>query len=326
MAGPLRIATRGSDLALWQARFVATELASRNVQTTLVIIKTEGDTVQNLPLSQVDGTGFFTKEVERALVAGEADVAVHSFKDLPTAVDITDSATELCIAAVPQRAPTADILLFRRQLHDPQMVTGLKAGSRVGTSSRRRLAQLLCLRPDLTIVDIRGNVPTRLGRIHDNNAAGGPGAVDAVILAEAGLGRLGLMPAKDDPKTTFHRFSSDEMVPAASQGALALQTRRQNEEVRAQLATLHHADTALAVNIERRLLSRFGGGCHLPLGVLAEREQAGGWRVLSTVAAPDGSEWMASRQVADDKPDAIASMIDAAHAELLEQGAARYLG
>ncbi len=324
MSSTLRIATRGSDLALWQARFVASALRTEGVQTELLIIRTEGDVVQDRPLSTVDGTGFFTKDVENALHTNQADLAVHSYKDLPTAVDIEHNGeSPLIIAAVPKRAPTADIMLFDRARSSQSMRFGLCTGARVGTSSRRRAAQLLSLRPDITIVELRGNVPTRLGRIHsdENND---PKAVDAVILAEAGLNRLELMPKANDPRTAFHRFSPDEMVPAASQGALALQANGENNAVCEILQRLHHGPTATAVHIERRLLAHFGGGCHLPLGVFAEPINDTEWKLLATVAAPDGSARMTSTAIGNE--NSIDAIINEVHAALLKQGAQRYLG
>ncbi|MEK7705698.1 MAG: hydroxymethylbilane synthase, partial [Myxococcota bacterium] len=172
----LRIGSRGSDLALWQARFTSSHIDEPN---DIVIIKTEGDRIQHLSLDKVEGKGFFTKEIEAALLAGDVDVAVHSFKDLPI-----EQPAGLSIAAVPARGPTRDVVLRRADGPTSTLLWGLAQGARVGTSSLRRKAQILSLRPDLELVDLRGNVPTRVRKVVE-------GALDAVILAEAGLVRLG---------------------------------------------------------------------------------------------------------------------------------------
>lgn len=292
----LRIGSRGSDLALWQARYVAERLGGAEI----IVIKTRGDQIQHLTLDKVEGKGFFTKEIEGALLSREIDVAVHSYKDLPT-----DEVPGLTISAVPERAPVNDVMIARPEAVDPSQPLGIKAGARIGTSSLRRKAQLAHAQPTVTTVDIRGNVPTRLGRVgHD---------LDAVVLAQAGLSRLGLLERAAADGLAVHVLSVVVMTPAPAQGALAVQTRADDTSAIAAVSVLDDYPTRVAVDIERRLLAHFGGGCHLPLGAFAY-----GNRLLATVTSPDGTV----RCFADERG---ASVVERAHAKLIEQGAAQYL-
>lgn len=244
----LRIGTRGSALALWQSRHVAARLSAAHpdLQIELVEIASRGDRVTELPLSHVEGTGFFTAALEHVLVAGDIDVAVHSYKDLP--VEFTAGLT---VAAVPARGPVEDVLCGR----DGLTLDRLPAGARVGTCSTRRTAQVRRMRPDLEMIPLRGNVPTRVARVGRD--------LDAIVLARAGLVRLGLDTAITET------FPIERMVPAPAQGALAIQCRSLDVEVQRRLRVLDDAATRSAVDAERTMLHVLGGGCSVPVGALA---------------------------------------------------------
>jgi hydroxymethylbilane synthase len=244
----LRIGTRGSPLALWQANHVAGRLrplaAPRGVE--LVEIQTEGD-VRSGPLAQIGGEGLFTKEIQRALLDGRVDVAVHSLKDLPTA-----PVHGLTLAAVPARGPTGDALVSRRHAG----FGALPAGAVVATSSLRRRAQVLHRRPDLRLVDIRGNVETRLRKLDEQG-------LDALVLAQAGLERLGL------GARITEMLDPSWMLPAVGQGALGLECRADDLATRELLGRLDDAATRQAVLAERAFLRTMGGGCQVPMGAAA---------------------------------------------------------
>jgi hydroxymethylbilane synthase len=270
----LTIGSRGSQLALWQARFVAAQLETRGVETRIEIIKTTGDHLQTVSLTQAGGEGLFTKEIEDALLAGAIDLAVHSLKDLPT-----ETPEGLAIVAVPEREDPRDAI-------SGSTLEQLPNGASVGTSSGRRAAQLRILRPDLNIQPIRGNVDTRLRKLKD-------GQYDAVVLAAAGLHRLGLS------HEIAEIFSPQQMCPAAGQGALAIQTRRKDVAVD-MCAQLNHEPTLQAVTCERTVLAALGGGCQLPVAVFAEPIQGSGGgtlRVIAVVASPDGARWLRAEQI-----------------------------
>jgi hydroxymethylbilane synthase len=224
-------------------------LLARNLpglDVELVEITSLGDRVTDVPLSHVEGTGFFTASIEQALMAGQVDIAVHSFKDLP--VDFTPG---LVVAAVPQRGPVEDVLCAR----EGRTLATLPSGARVGTCSARRTAQVRMQRTDLELVPLRGNVPTRVGRIKDD--------LDAVVLAKAGLVRLGLDGAITE------EFTADRMLPAPAQGAMAIQCRADDRDLILRLSVLNHAPTRQAVDAERAMLHELGGGCSVPVGGLA---------------------------------------------------------
>ena len=244
----LRIGTRGSALALWQSRHIAERLAAARptIEITLVEISSVGDQITDVPLSHVEGTGFFTASIERALIKGDVDVAVHSYKDLPV-----ESTPGLVVAAVPSRGPVEDVLCAR----DGFTLATLPAGSRVGTCSARRTAQVFLQRADLECVSLRGNVPTRVARVGKD--------LDAIVLARAGLVRLGLSDAISEV------FPLSQMLPAPAQGALAIQCRVDNPEVVDLLSTLDHQPTRQAVLAERTLLHALEGGCSVPVAALA---------------------------------------------------------
>jgi hydroxymethylbilane synthase len=260
----VRIATRASELALRQARTVEHALAQRGAATELVTFRTAGDKRLDEPLRTIGGKGLFTAELERALAAGRVDCCVHSLKDLPT-----ESPAGLALGAVLEREDPRDVLV----VHDAipaRSLADLPRGSRVGTSSLRRRAQLYAARPDLDVVELRGNVPTRLRKVDE-------GQVQAAVLAAAGLHRLDVRQRIDawlDPPG---------WLPAAGQGAIAVQVRAGDSRMRELLWPLHHAPTAVATRAERALLAALGGGCQVPVGALAT--DAGGRLVLHALVA-----------------------------------------
>jgi hydroxymethylbilane synthase len=292
MNSSLRLGTRGSPLALWQAHHVAARLrtASPGLDIQLIEIQTAGDQVRDVPLAQLGGQGAFTKEIQKAVQAGEADVAVHSLKDLPTfAVE------GLVLAAVPERGPSGDALVSRRHAS----FAALPPGAVVATSSLRRRAQALYRRPDLRLADIRGNVETRLRKLETQG-------LDALILAEAGLRRLGLGEAITevlDPAWMLH---------AVGQGALGLECRAADAATRALLARIDHTPTRQAVLAERALLRGLGGGCQVPVGAETTHtgdhltlrgvviQPAGGERVEGEVSGPPGSAEELGKRLAED--------------------------
>jgi hydroxymethylbilane synthase len=252
----LIIGTRGSELALWQANFIKDSLAAINITAELKIIKTQGDRILNLSFDKLEGKGFFTKELEEELLAGTIDIAVHSHKDLPT-----ENPPGLIIAAVSEREDPAELLLILKDCVDVHQKLSVKFGAIVGTSSNRRKAQLLAYRPDLEIEDLRGNVPTRINKLRDEN-------YDAIMLAKAGVTRLGL----DLSEFHVEELTPNEIVPAPAQGALAIQIRESDQELFEALQPLNHPDVAEELSVEREVLKLFGGGCHLPLGCYCRRE------------------------------------------------------
>ncbi len=302
MSNPLRIGTRGSPLALWQAHHVAAllrPLTSRPVE--LVEIETTGDRVRDQPLSQIGGDGLFTKEIQKALLAQSVDVAVHSLKDLPTA-----PVEGLVLAAVPVRGPVGDAFVSRKFAR----FDDLPAGATVATSSLRRRSQALCRRPDLNLVNLRGNVETRLRKLDEQ------GGLDAIVLAEAGLLRLEL------GGQITEIMDRSWMLPAVGQGALGLECRTGDEETLALLAPLNDGATRQAVLAERALLRGLGGGCLVPIGALAVVE---GERLTlrGAVLPSDGSRRVAG-EVAGRAEDAEA-LGQALAEELLAQGARAFL-
>ena len=289
---PLTIASRGSQLALWQARWVSARLTELGHECRIEIIKTTGDKITDVPLAQVGGKGLFTKEIEEALLDGRADLAVHSLKDLPTELP-----AGLALAALPKREDPHDAVVGCK-------LVDLPAGATVGTSSLRRAAQLRRLRPDLTIESIRGNLDTRLRKLDE-------GRYDAIVLAAAGLNRLGWAGRIAEVLTT------ETMCPAVGQGALAVETRAGGAGWDA-CAALDHAATHSAVAAERAFLRALGGGCQVPIGALATVNGAG-LHLVGLVIAPDGSAVVRGER---EGPASEAEAVGAAlGAELLDRGA-----
>ena len=295
-AGPLHLGTRASALARWQAEWVAAQLARRGVHVELVHVATQGD-VSARPLGAIGGQGVFTKELQRALLDGAIDLAVHSLKDLPT-----DRVPGLCLAAVPERESTRDVLICR----DADRFEALPAGACIGTGSVRRRAQLLYARPDLEIRDIRGNVDTRLRKLDE-------GQYDAIVLAEAGLNRLGLA------HRTTQVLPVEVMLPAASQGALGLETRDDDGSTIRALAALDDPLAHAAVRAERALLAALQTGCLAPVGVWV-RAADGGLQLDAVVLDRDGRQRVSVSQSGPrEQAEALGQQAAAA---LLAQGAA----
>jgi hydroxymethylbilane synthase len=273
MTPALRIGTRGSPLALWQANHIADRLRPLVGSVELVHVQTEGDRDQSASLAHIGGRGVFTKEIERALLDGRVDVAVHSLKDLPT-----QPVEGLVLAAVPPRGPTGDVLVA---VHVSRF-DDLPTGARIATGSLRRRAQLLHRRPDLRLADIRGNVETRLRKMKDDG-------YDALVLAQAGLDRLGLAGVITEV------LDPEWMLPAVGQGALGLECRSDDPATRQLLAQLDDPATRGAVEAERSLLYHLGGGCQVPLGALAT-VNGDTMTLRSAVLAGDGSRRIAGEE------------------------------
>jgi hydroxymethylbilane synthase len=263
----LRIGSRGSQLALWQANHISTLLRERGHQVELEVIKTTGDKITDVALAKVGIKGMFTKEIEEALAEGRVDLAVHSLKDLPT-----ELSPGFEIAAITKRENPHDVFCSRKY----GSIDELPKRARVGTSSLRRQAQLKALRPDLDIYPLRGNVDTRLRKLES-------GEYDAIILAAAGLNRLG--------KTELVKqvIPVKTMCPAAGQGALGIEIRAGDEVTRRHLTFLDDPAARLTTTCERALLNKLGGGCQVPIGAFAEPRN-GQLHLNAIVAHPDGSE------------------------------------
>ena len=294
----LRIGSRGSQLALWQASYISRLLQEQGHTTSIEVIKTTGDKITDVALARVGTKGMFTKEIEEAMAKSEIDLAVHSLKDLPT-----ELSPEFAIAAIPQREDPRDAF-FSSNYSD---VRELPAGARVGTSSLRRQAQLHGLRSDLTIIPLRGNVDTRLRKLE-------AGEFDAIILASAGVTRLGLA------GKVRHYLEPDEMCPAAGQGALAIEARADDHKTITVLKFLDHPPTRTAVECERAALNALGGGCQVPIGAYAE-VAADCLLLRAVVASPDGKKIIRERQSGSD-PQRLGSEVGQA---LLARGAERIL-
>lgn len=300
MTRPLVIGSRGSKLALWQADQARERLRTLNPQTEIHIevIKTTGD-VKKDPLSVIGGKGVFTKELEDALLDKRIDIAVHSLKDLPTILP-----GDLTIGAICEREDARDALVLRSGV-EADSILNLPQGAVVGTSSQRRLAQLKALRPDVVVNDLRGNVDTRIRKLDD-------GQYDAVILACAGLVRLGLA----------DRISAsipvNEMLPAVGQGAIGIEIRSDNEFAAEAVGRLDHRETRVACLAERAFLRALGGGCQLPIAGHAtiDRDQL---TIEGLVAKPDGSQILRDRSIGPvDHAEAIGAALAA---QLIERGA-----
>ena len=264
----IKIGTRGSKLALWQANWVKSALKAGHpsLSVELVAIKTKGDKILDVPLAKVGGKGLFVKEIEDALLNGRIDLAVHSMKDMPA--EIPDG---LCIGAIPKRETPQDVLISREGL----LLSQLRQNARIGTSSLRRTAQLLHARPDLVVLPLRGNLDTRLTKLETEN-------LDAIILAAAGVKRLGLE----------HRITEylDEkvMLPAVGQGALCIEIRENDPEMKSIIALLEHHQTRTVVLGERAFLNRLEGGCQVPIAAHGKIEKSA-FTLCGLVASVDGT-------------------------------------
>ena len=299
----IRIATRGSKLARWQAEHVASRLQSlhEHVATELVPITTRGDRMLHAPLAKVGGKGLFIKELEQAILAGAADIAVHSMKDVP--VELPPGLT---IPATTEREDPRDVLVSREH----SGLDALPRGSRVGTSSLRRQCQLRALRPDLDIANLRGNVNTRLGKLED-------GEFDAIVLASAGLKRLGL------EALISEYLEPERLLPAIGQGVMGIECRAGDTDVRALIAPLHEPAAAAELAAERALNRALGGGCQVPIAGFAETREPGVLRLRALVAKVDGS--LVLRDDRHGTVDAAGALGRAAAHALLARGAREIL-
>jgi hydroxymethylbilane synthase len=297
----VRIATRGSALALWQANHVRDRLRAGEpgLEVELVILKTRGDQIQDRALSEVGGKGLFVKEIEEALLDGRAEIAVHSMKDLPAGLP-----EGLMLGAVPEREDPRDALIVAPKIA-ARDVASLPKGARVGTSSLRRMCQLKACRPDLDVIPMRGNVDTRLKKVQ-------AGELDAIILACAGLNRLGHGAA------ITATLSTRESLPAIGQGALAIECRADDAATRKRLAALHDAATARAVAAERGFLARLEGDCKTPLAAHATLD-GNELTLEGLVGSPDGARILRDT-LTGSADDAAALGLELAD-RLLEKGA-----
>jgi hydroxymethylbilane synthase len=293
----LRIGSRGSALALWQAEHVKSRLQGLGHTVEVVVITTTGDRVQDRRLESVGGKGAFLKEIEEALAAHEVDLAVHSLKDVPTALP-----DGLRLVAILERADPRDVLLSGGARLD-----ALPPGARVGTTSLRRRAQVRARRPDLDVQDLRGNVDTRIRRLRE-------GAFDAILLARAGLVRLG----RADEATEV--LAPEVVLPAPGQGAIAIECRADDRKTSEAVSALDHAETARAVTAERAFLAALHGGCNVPLGAYAEPDPLG-LRLRGLVAREDGTRVLRGERRGSNAEALGRALAD----ELLAQGAAELL-
>ena len=292
----LRLGTRASALARWQAHWVASQLADGDLEIELIPMTTRGDITDRDPIGNIGSPGVFTKELQRALIDGQIDLAVHSLKDLPT-----DAVEGLVLAAVPERENTFDALISRHG----ESFEDLPPGAAIGTGSLRRRAQLLHARGDLQMRDIRGNVDTRLQKLT-------AGQYDAIVLAYAGLKRLGL------EQQITQILEPEFVLPAVGQGALAIETRLDDSATRQALAVLNHLPTHQAVTAERTLLAALAGGCLAPIGAWA-RPQDQTLRLDAVVLSADGKQRISAWGVAN--PDEAAELGAKVAGELIAQGA-----
>ena len=306
----LRIGSRGSQLALWQANHIAELLRVQGHEVEIEIIKTTGDRLQEVTFAEVGSKGMFTKEIEEALAASRIDLAVHSLKDLPTELPLG-----FALAATPPRADPRDVFVSANHAS----LAELPRRARVGTSSQRRRAQLKALRSDIQAVEFRGNVDTRLRKLAE-------GQVDAILLAAAGLDRLG--------KTDWvrERLDPQNFCPAAGQGSLAIEIRSGDVETLAAVAFLDHADTRFAVTAERAALAALGGGCQVPIGIhcrpsFSESASSGAWvEIFGVVASPDSGQIVRVHLHAPLQNTDPVSLGHEAAEMLLAQGAGPLLG
>ena len=297
---PLRIATRESALALWQARFIQSSLLEIGIDSQLLPMTTRGDQILDRPLQQIGGKGLFIKELEVALLNGEADLAAHSLKDLPATLADEFELSTVCAAADPRDALVSNQFASLAELPE---------GARVGTSSLRRQCQLLALRPDLKIKPLRGNVNTRLSKLDR-------GDFDAIILACAGLDRL------DFSDRIRQRIDIDTLLPAVTQGIVGIEIRAGDESTRTLLAPLHHQLTARRVDAERAVNARLGGSCQTPIAIHAiETDKLMTIRAL--VGSNDGTTQLRA-ELTGDPADGVA-MGRAVADQLLAQGAGKLL-
>ncbi len=297
----LTIGSRGSDLALYQANFIRDILTSQhNCDVDIRIIKTAGDKIDNVSFEQMEGKGFFTKELEDALLAHEIDLAVHSLKDL-----MTTQPDGLTLGAAGYRAECHELLLINPSAHSGSGVLPIKPGLTIGTSAARRKAQIAFHHPELKIQDLRGNVPTRVAKLRK-------GQYNAILIAAAGVERLksnleGIVAVPLDPQV---------FLPAPAQGILGIQIRANDSAVDEVISKLGSAEDMASAQLERGLLAKFDSGCSLPLGVYSEK-QGGEYRLKAVLGERDGEKWIGLRR-ADVAGTDISTLIEEAYARLRE--------
>lgn len=296
----IRVGSRKSKLALIQSSLVINSLSGTSVCFSFDIrhIVTKGDRIRNVTLSKVGGKGLFVKEIERALLDGDIDFAVHSMKDMPAELP-----QGLEIASIPVREDPHDVLFS----HANKQLKDLAPGAVIGTSSLRRAAQILHIRPDLVIRPLRGNVDSRISRLKS-------GDFDAIVLAEAGIKRLGV-------EEKGEALPFDLMLPAVGQGALAIECRSSDAELKTLLKTINHEETATTVCAERSFLKRLNGGCQVPIAAFCAREKDGTLSLSGLVASADGAKVLKARR-SGDQPDALGTLVAE---DLLAQGAGKIL-
>lgn len=277
----IKIGTRGSELALWQANHVADLIGRDKIE--IVVIKTQGDRIQNVSFDKMEGKGFFTKEIEEALLNKRVDLAVHSMKDLPT-----ENVQGLKIAVVTKREDSSDVLLVRKECYNKNNFMSLFDGAEVGTSSLRRAAQLKNAMNSLKIVPLRGNLNTRINKLKEKK-------YDAIVVAKAGLKRLNI------DLQSFHDFTLpfSFFLPAPAQGALALQIREEENDIYMQIKDLNHKESATTIMAERSFLKYFGGGCHIPLGAFSFINH-GKIHLTGVIASVDGKRLIRKTIIGDD--------------------------
>ena len=268
------IGTRGSDLAMWQSRQLEQKLKNLGLITEIKVIKTKGDKVQDLGFDKMEGKGFFTKEIEDALLTNACDIAVHSMKDVGT-----DQPEGLILCGLSEREDPRDILIIHPEAVDSNKTLRLKENAIVGTSSIRRKVQIKSLLPHVKVNDLRGNVPTRIEKLRQ-------GQYDAIILAYAGVRRLEL----DVSDLTVIPMHPQEFVPAPGQGVVAYQCRENDIELRRIIKKVYTGDLHLQTNIERGIMQKIGGGCHLPLGVYCEKDRSGNYHVHACYQPDEATE------------------------------------
>lgn len=302
MKRTIKIGTRKSMLALWQSNWIKGMLEKRYPEVTVELVKivTKGDKILDVPLAKVGGKGLFVKEIEEALLQHEADIAVHSMKDVPTVLP-----DELHIGIVTKREDPHDAFVSTKY----KSLSELPAGARVGTSSLRRKSQLNCIRPDLIIEDLRGNLDTRIKKLDD-------GLYDAIILAAAGMRRLGW---QDRITCTF---TEQEMLPAIAQGAVGIELRKKDVELLNALFFMHDAETSVAVEAERAFLARLEGGCQVPIGGFGKLE-ADKLSFTGLIAAVDGKKIL--KETVAGAPADAAKMGRETAEKLLSMGGAEIL-
>lgn len=300
----LTIATRGSKLALWQSNYIKSviESACPDMEVELKIIITSGDKILDVPLAKIGGKGLFLKEIEEALLAGDAQMAVHSLKDVPTVMP-----EGLLLSAITTREDVRDAMLSEKYAD----ISSLPQGAVVGTSSLRRRMQLLEKRPDLLIKDLRGNVDTRIRKLKE-------GEFDAIILAAAGINRLGFASLV----THFYPISLEEMIPSMGQGALGIETI--NEPWVVEIARmLEDAHSRIETTMEREFVDTLQGGCQVPIGVSARVQKDGNVRLCSTLGMPDGTEIMGEELLV--APESFSGAGKAMALRLIDKGAMELL-